>query len=76
MNNGSLQSQCMFYEEAKCYFHASFPTECKLCFNFSTGYKVVDKGKVKSVYTLMDYIKSTGDKKLFFPKGDGIQSTL
>ena len=76
MTSGSLQAQCMFYEDAKCYFHAGFPTECRLCFNFSSPYKVVDKGKTKAVYTLMDVIKSRKDNELFFPKKEGFQKTL
>ena len=76
MTSGSLQSQCMFYEDAKCYFHSGYPTECNLCFNFSTGYKVIEKGMTKPVYTLFDYIRSTGDRKLYFPKKDGFQKTL
>lgn len=66
----------MFYEDSKCYFHAAFPTECTLCFNFSTPYKVVEKGKTKAVYTLMDVITSRKDKDLYFPKKEGFQKTL
>lgn len=76
MTNGSLQSQCMFYSESKCYFHASFPTECHLCFNFSTPYKLSTKGKIKPVYTLFDQIRASGDRELFFPKKDSFQRTL
>lgn len=76
MKTGSLQTQCMFYEDSKCYFHADFPTECRLCFNFSSPYKVVEKGKTKPVYTLMDVIKSRKDHDLFFPKKEGFQKTL
>lgn len=76
MTSGSLQTQCMFYEDTKCYLHAGFPTECRLCFNFSSPYKVIDKGKTKVVYSLMDVIKSRKEKDLFFPKGNEYQKTL
>jgi hypothetical protein len=66
----------MFYENSMCYFHAGFPTECNLCFNFSSPYKVVEKGKTKAVYTLMDVIHSRHDNELFFPKKEGFQKTL
>jgi hypothetical protein len=76
MTSGSLQSQCMFFEDSRCYFHTDYPTECTLCFNFSTPYKVVDKGKTKAIYTLMDVLISRKDNELVFPKKDGFQKTL
>ena len=66
----------MFFEDSKCYFHAGYSTECRLCFNFSTPYKVVDKGKTKAVYTLMDVLIARKDTELLFPKKEGFQKTL
>ena len=76
MTSGSLQSQCMFFEDSKCYFHAGYSTECRLCFNFSTPYKVVDKGKTKAVYALMDVLIARKATELLFPKKEGFQKTL
>lgn len=76
MTSGSLESQCMYYEGSRCYLHASFPTECHLCFNFSSANKVIDRGKIKPFYTLFDYLRSTGTRDIIFPKKNDFQRTL
>lgn len=76
MTSGSLESQCMFYEDSRCHFHADYQTACHLCFNFASAYKVTDKGKTKAVYTFFDYLKASGNKDRIFPKSEGFQKTL
>ena len=76
MTSGSLESQCMFYENSQCYFHAAFRTDCHICFNFSSAYRITERGKTKPFYTLFDYIRASGNRDIIFPKRDTFQQTF
>lgn len=74
IENISLQQKCLFYDSTYCYLNESYPTKCKLCFNFSTAYPVAkSKG---SLVTLFDYLKSERKIEDVFPSSSEKQTTL
>ncbi len=68
---GAFNTRCMFNENGKCHFHASYETLCTLCFNFS------EPGSSKKPVTgLLSYINDLGLVGSIFPTGNTSQSTL
>jgi hypothetical protein len=69
--DSALSSRCMFNENGKCHFHASYETSCSLCFNFS------EPGSSKKPVTgLLSYINDLGLVGSIFPSGNTSQTTL
>lgn len=73
---GSIEKYCMFFHEGECVLHQGSISKCKLCFNFASAYRVVEKGKSRPFYTLYDYIVSRGEDRNIFPRDNSIQTTL
>lgn len=74
METKGLIEKCLFHSEGICYLNESYPSECKLCFNFVTVY---DIGKSKNnLTTLFDYLKSVKKIEDVFPTGQSTQRTL
>ena len=73
---GSIEHLCMYHLNGQCHLHEGTVTHCRLCFNFASAYRVVEKGKTKPFYTLYDYMVSTGESRNIFPEGNSVQTTL
>ncbi len=66
----------MYYNKGECHLHGAQISACRICFNYASGYRIVEKGKSKPFYTLYDYLVSKGENENIFPTGNSVQSTL
>ena len=73
---GSIEQFCMYYDRGECHLHGAQISPCRLCFNYATGHRIIEKGKTRPFYTLYDYLVSNGDRGNIFPSDSSIQTTL
>ncbi len=71
---GTLEEQCIFNRNGKCYFVESNVSKCSLCFNFKTFHMYGTKKK--SYYNLFDYLKENKLDRDLFPDGNDEQDSL
>lgn len=76
VSNGSVEENCIFHEAGMCIMHQGYHTKCSLCFNFASVSNPGEKGKVKPMYNLFDYLKAKGGSNVLFPSDDSVQTTL
>jgi len=74
MADSSIEEECVFNREGKCYFLESDITPCSLCFNFKT-FKMISR-KRKIYYNLFDYLNETNLSEGLFPEGNSEQDSL
>ena len=74
-----LEEYCLHNRNGMCYFSISYPTECRLCFNFITSdYSIKRKyGFSKNLVSLYDILMKDESYESLFPRsGDYVQETL
>ncbi len=74
MADRSIEEECVFNREGKCYFLESSVKTCSLCFNFKT-FETIGKKK-KIYYNLFDYLKETNLSEGLFPEDNSEQDSL
>jgi len=74
MADGSMEEECVFNREGKCYFLESHVKPCTLCFNFKT-FRMIGK-KRKMYYNIFDYLKENNMSDNLFPEGNTEQDSL
>ncbi len=75
----SIASRCIYYRDGMCYFLASDPRPCTLCFNFaSADPKLKRELKIdKPVITFYDLIMGDSRYRALFPSsGTSVQMSL
>ena len=74
-----VASKCIYYRNGLCYFLASDPKSCTLCFNFASADPQLKKElKInKPVVTFYDLIMKDSRYRALFPKsGASVQMSL
>ncbi|WP_337860501.1 hypothetical protein [Ferroplasma sp.] len=74
MSERSIEEECVFNREGKCYFLESSISTCSLCFNFKT-FSTIGKTR-KAYYNIFDYLKEANLSEALFPEGNSEQDSL
>ena len=75
----SVASKCIYYRDGLCYFLASDPQPCTLCFNFASADPQLKKEiRVNApVVTFFDLVTKDSRYRALFPKsGTSVQMSL
>ncbi|GGM79156.1 hypothetical protein GCM10007108_16720 [Thermogymnomonas acidicola] len=74
--DGTIVRSCIYHRDGECLLLMSYPTRCRLCFNFRSFTRPEGITRTKAYYTVFDLVEAGLLTPSIFPSGDAVQGTL